>query len=103
MNRHVAGPRQLDLRRAIRVGLTIAALGLAARAGAFDFQDGKLSGSFDTTISYGEAWRMGNPNPALIGTADGGTARSPNIDDGDLNYKQGQPFSQALKITTSSR
>ena len=100
MNRHVAGPRQLDLRRAIRVGLTIAALGLAARAGAFDFQDGKLSGSFDTTISYGEAWRMGNPNPALIGTADGGTARSPNIDDGDLNYKQGQPFSQALKITS---
>src|SRR5450432_4182019 len=100
MNRHVAGPLQLDLRRAIGVGLTIAALGFAVRAAAFDFQDGKLSGSFDTTIGYGEAWRMTNPNPALIGTADGGTGRSPNIDDGDLNYKQGQPFSQALKITS---
>jgi hypothetical protein len=100
MNRHVAGPLQLDLRRAIGVGLTIAALGFGARAAAFEFQDGKLTGSFDTTIGYGEAWRLTNPNPALIGTADGGTARSPNIDDGDLNYRNGQPFSQALKITS---
>ncbi len=36
-------------------------------------------------------------DPRLIGTADGGTGRSPNIDDGDLNYKNGR-VSSAYKM-----
>ena len=100
MNRHVAAPRHLELRRAISAGLAVAALAVAGSAGAVEFRNGQLSGSFDTTISFGEAWRVQSPNLELIGTADGGTGRSPNHDDGDLNYRAGRPFSEAFKITS---
>ena len=89
-------------RSGARAAIALVALGAASAAGAFDFQSesGAVTGNWDTTISFGEAWRLLNPNPALIGTGEGGTGRSPNIDNGDLNYKKGQPFSQALKVTT---
>jgi hypothetical protein len=99
MSRHAPGPRNSVL------GRTIAALvasSFATAAGAFDFQanDGQLTGSWDTTVSYGEGWRVKSPNPALVGSADGGTSQSVNTDAGDLNYKSGQPFSQAFKLTS---
>ena len=99
MNRHAPGPLRTALGRAIAALL---ASGFAAGAGAFEFQskDGELSGSLDTVISYGEGWRVSNPKASLIGSADGGTSQSVNTDDGDLNYRTGQPFSQALKLTS---
>ena len=100
MNRHVAGALHLELRRAITSALALATLGFATGAGAFDFKNGEMTGNLDTTLSYGEAWRVQRPDLALIGTADGGTSRSPNTDDGDLNYKRGQAFSEAFKITS---
>ena len=101
MKTQSASPHQI-LRRAIQAGLAVATLTAAGAAGAFDFQsaDGSITGNWDTTISYGQAWRLTNPNPALIGTGEGGTGRSPNVDDGDLNYKKGDAFSEAFKITT---
>jgi hypothetical protein len=101
MNRQAASPLHLDLRRVVATGLAVAALGYAASAGAFEFQsDNGITGSLDTTLSAGMAWRLGKPDPILIGTAEGGTGRSPNGDNGDLNYKVNEPFSQALKLTT---
>ena len=66
---------------------------------AVDFNWGEIKGSWDTTFSYGQAWRVQKPDCHLIGTADGGCGRSPNIDDGDLNYDTGV-FSKALKGVT---
>jgi hypothetical protein len=80
----------------------VAALGLASPAAyAWDFQskDGTLSGSWDTTLTYGQAWRVESRDCRLIAIADGGCGRSPNIDDGDLNYDTDM-FSRALKALT---
>ena len=81
--------------------LAASALAAAPLAGAFDFgSDGGLSGSLDTTVSLGGAWRVAAQNPALVGVADGGTGRSVNIDDGDANYYKNDQFSEAFKITS---
>ena len=65
----------------------IAAILAPGAAQAVDFAAGGWNGSFDTTVSFGQAWRVEARDPRLIGTADGGSGRSPNIDDGDLNYR----------------
>ncbi len=80
----------------------VAALGLASPAAyAWDFQnqDGTFSGSWDTTLTYGQAWRIESRDCRLIAIADGGCGRSPNIDDGDLNYDTDM-YSRALKALT---
>lgn len=75
--------------------------GASGTALAFDFQSesGAVTGNWDTTVSYGQAWRVETRDCRLIATADGGCGRSPNIDDGDLNYATGL-FSRALKAST---
>jgi len=80
----------------------VAALGLASPAAyAWDFQndDGTFSGSWDTTLTYGQAWRIESRDCRLIAIADGGCGRSPNIDDGNLNYDTDM-YSRALKVLT---
>lgn len=66
---------------------------------AIDFNQDEVSGSLDTTISYGQAYRVQGRDRALIGIANGGTSFSVNSDDGDLNYDQGQ-ISNTIKFTT---
>jgi hypothetical protein len=75
--------------------------GLSAGVHAVPLQSasGNVTGSWDTTISFGQGWRVSGPDCRLIGTADGGCGRSPNIDDGDLNYGKGT-YSKALKALT---
>ena len=63
-----------------------------------DSNDG-LYGSWDTTISLGQSWRVQSPDLELIGLANGGTALSLNHDDGTLNYDTGT-ISRVFKITT---
>lgn len=90
-----------------RRGLVAAALVAGAGACgsgtlyAVDFvtSSGRVSGSWDTTLSYGQAWRIEDRDCHLIATANGGCGRSPNIDDGNLNYDDGT-FSRALKIVS---
>ncbi|KFN42658.1 hypothetical protein N790_11375 [Arenimonas malthae CC-JY-1] len=56
--------------RVVRARLAAAvALGLLAApaAQAIEFSRGELSGSFDTTVSYGYAWRVEDQDPDLIG------------------------------------
>lgn len=65
------------------------ALGASAPSQSFEFASGVVTGSFDTTVSLGARWRMEKPDPALIGIANGGTARSVNEDDGNQNWDRG--------------
>lgn len=88
--------------RSLLAAAVIGTLLGAGAAGAVDFQasSGDLTGSWDTTLSYGQSWRLKQPNLANIGIANGGTGYSPNYDDGDLNYHAGDAFSKALKVTS---
>lgn len=83
---------------AAAIAAVIGALG-ATKVAAVDFQWGEVSGSWDTTLSFGTGWRIEDPDCNLIATANGGCGRSPNIDDGDLNYNDGL-FSKAFKGVT---
>jgi hypothetical protein len=84
------------LRIGVRLALTAGLLAPGA-ASALDFTAGGWNGSLNTTVTYGQMWRAETRDPRMIGTANGGTGRSPNIDDGDLNYRQGR-VSSAFKL-----
>jgi hypothetical protein len=99
--------------------LAASMLGLAATdLTAKEFQKGELSGSFDTTISYGASWRMDDPdadnigkahyrppyNPAVGALTNAGQRAalgrwSVNSDDGNTNYDSGDLVSHAIKLT----
>ncbi len=86
----------------IRVAAAVAlAVGSADRAQAFDFSNaaGTLTGNWDTTITFGQAWRVENRDCRLIGNADGGCGRSVNYDDGNLNYST-DLYSSAIKAVS---
>jgi hypothetical protein len=89
--------------RRLRHGFARASLGALALATtptfAFDFSNdaGTLTGSWDTTLTYGTAWRIQDTDCNLIAIADGGCGRSPNIDDGNLNFGTGS-YSRAFKV-----
>ena len=76
------------------------ALATAGPAAAYQFKmENGLTGSVDTTLSYGAAFRANTRSKELIGIANGGTSRSVNEDDGDLNFEKGKPFANAVKAT----
>ena len=72
---------------------------LVCPAYAADFSYGDLYGSFDTTVSYGQSYRVQSRASELIGIANGGTGFSVNGDDGNLNYDTGL-ISTTLKFTS---
>lgn len=78
--------------------LLIAAAGLSP-AYAIDFEWHGIEGSFDTTLSWGQNYRVSERDPALIGLSNGGRAFSVNADDGNLNYDTGL-ISNALSFTS---
>ena len=89
---------------AVRAALLIVAAGACcgiepAFAVGFSNDSGDIAGSWDTTLSYGLAWRTEARDLSIIGTANGGTAYSVNGDDGNLNFGSGL-FSNALKLTS---
>ena len=74
--------------------LGLGALLLIPTASAFQFEDGDLKGSFDSTFSFGGLYRLGKPSPQLYGTTNNfrgvpGQQNSVNTDDGNLNYDKG--------------
>ena len=72
----------------------------ASQAYAFSFGDKEgVSGSFDTTVSYGASIRTQGRDKALIGIGNGGTGTNLNGDDGDLNFDEGDIVSSAIKAT----
>lgn len=111
--------------RRTRLALAIAAIGMgmASPAQAFKFEmDNGISGSLDSTVSFGVQRRMQSPNTSMIGNDNGGSVPTTgtlgervngpgggasanpdfnytNIDDGNLNYKKGDIVSAVLKGT----
>ncbi len=71
-------------------GITLS-LTLSAKLHAMEIEtgNGAVSGSFDTTVSTGAAWRVEKRDEDLIGMYNGGNASHVNGDDGDLNYDRG--------------
>lgn len=66
---------------------------------AVEIDIGGLSGSWDTTLTYGQLYRVQSRAANLIGISNGGTAFSVNGDDGNLNYSTGL-ISKTAKFTT---
>ena len=82
--------------RALGCALSLA---FAAPGHAFEFKGGgDLAGNFDTTITWGALWRAQDRDPSRIAITNGGTARSPNEDDGNLNYGKGDLVSALVKV-----
>ncbi len=50
------------------LAFALGALLLTPPAHAFQFTDGDLTGSFDSTFSFGGLYRLGAPSPQLYGT-----------------------------------
>ena len=82
--------------------LRLAAVGAATvpfHASAATLNLGGMEAQIDTTLSAGVAFRMQDPDAALIGIENGGSARSVNGDDGNFGYKKGDVVSAAVKAT----
>ncbi len=78
----------------------VSAIALASPAQAVQFDWGNWSGSWDNTITYGISWRAEEQDPALIGIGNGGTGPAILTDDGNLNFEQGDIFSNIIKGTS---
>ena len=104
-------------KRTLSAALTLALFAVVSTsAQAIGFSKGELTGSFDTTISYGAAWRAGDLDEDNIGKAainplnflldNAGRRASPgrwsvNNDDGNRNYPDGGDLvSNTIKFTS---
>lgn len=84
---------------------------------AIEFSNGEITGSFDTTVSYGATWRVDDPDPENLGKAfhdptiglPGRTNAeqraaigrwSVNNDDGNQKWDGGDLVSNAIKLTS---
>jgi len=77
------------------------ALAFAAPASALQWElDNGARINLDTTVSYGISIRAKDRDPNLIGIANGGTSRSVNEDNGDLNFEKGKAFANVIKATS---
>jgi hypothetical protein len=84
----------------LALALSLAFLGSApAHALQFELPNG-IKAQVDTTLTYGISVRASGRDQSLIGIANGGTSRSVNEDDGDLNFEKGRPFANLVKATT---
>jgi hypothetical protein len=71
----------------------------AAFAVNFGSEDGDFYGSWDTTVTFGQAWRVQAADEDIIATSAGGNGRGPNDDDGTQNFETGT-VSRLLKLTS---
>src|ERR1700704_3784224 len=72
----------------------------SAQAVSFQSESGNWTGSWDTTIGYGQAWRVSGLDCRLVAIANGGCGYSPNIDDGELKYRKHAALREALTGTS---
>ena len=75
---------------------------MPASAVQFDFNDGKIEGSVDTTVSYGAMWRVQGQDHNLVDAdATAGTkGMFGNGNDGNYNFNVGEMVSSTYKVTT---
>ncbi len=86
-------------RSAIQLFASFLCFQFSISANAVEFTNKTIKGSWDTTLSYGQQYRVQNRATNLIGIANGGSARSVNGDDGNINYDPGL-VSNTVKFTT---
>jgi len=72
---------------------------MTAMAVEFELKDGEVTGSLDTTVSYGALWRVTGRDKENVALANGGSKSSANYDDGNLNYDRGDLVSSLFKMT----
>jgi hypothetical protein len=79
----------------------VAVLFVSPPVGAVDLSssDGTFRLNLDTTISWGANVRVEDRDPSIISPFEGGTAWSVNGDDGNLNFDEGELFSNTVKAT----
>ncbi len=83
----------------LRLGAGGVMLTVPIMASALKFESGEIQGSFDTTVSAGIQVRMQDRDSKAVGISNGGTSRSVNDDDGNLNYDKGDITSAPIKAT----
>lgn len=89
-------------------GVLLLALSSAmhANAGDFTLHDGEIKGKITTRVVAGAGWRLNNPSRYLVGKGfrtDGkpkGGVGSDESDDGNLNFRKGDMYSNLYKATT---
>ena len=81
----------------LALAIAIAATAPSLHAGSVDFADGEGKISFDSTFSAGVSVRTQDRDKRVIGIVNGGTSRSANEDNGNLNYEKGDIFSAVVK------
>lgn len=81
----------------LALAIAFAATAPSLHAGSVDFADGEGKISFDSTFSAGVSVRTQDRDKRVIGIVNGGTSRSVNEDNGNLNYDKGDIFSAVLK------
>ena len=80
--------------------LTIAvAVAASFQAQAVRFDLGEIEGQFDSQLSIGASFATSSIDDDLIWVGNGGSANAANSDDGRLNFKKGEMFSQIFKGT----
>lgn len=91
-------PRFLRRRLAQSVSLGIISSALALPASAVEFNIGEIEGRFDSQLSIGSSWRVGDPSGDLVSVPNGGnSAGSGSYDDGTQSYAAGDAFSTVFK------
>lgn len=80
------------------IAMAVALSAMPAHSATFKFSDDSdLTFSFDTIFSVGALVRTQDPDKRNVGIVNGGTSRSVNEDQGNLNYERGEVISFALK------
>ncbi|MFB9125331.1 DUF1302 domain-containing protein [Paraburkholderia dipogonis] len=98
--------------KAVRTSVSVALMGLGAvsvNSYAYDFTTGfgDLTGSWVSNLTAGAGIRTKNPSCSLTGDPNAyGCGSAANVnqwgsgDNGDLNYRKGQPFSTYVSVTS---
>ncbi len=90
---------RISAQQFLAAAMVLAFLPLSAQAFQIKNQDGKVIGSFDTTVSIAGSWRAQGRDSSLVGITNGGTSRDINSDDGNLNYNNNKLFSSPIRVT----
>ncbi len=70
----------------------------SAQAVDFNFgEDNDILLQINSQLDIGSSWRLGDADPRFIGKTNGGTGATSTTDDGNLNYKKHDAYSQIIK------
>ncbi|MFB3091310.1 MAG: DUF1302 family protein, partial [Gammaproteobacteria bacterium] len=95
-----SGFRTINVSRFLALVINFSIISIASfPAYGVTFEHGEVYGSWDTTATYGQTYRVQSREAELVGRGNGGTAFSTNGDDGNLNYDNGL-VSSTTKFTS---